>query len=124
MRKTGSSSPWRTWGRCGRWETRHLRQASFLLQQAAEKALKGFLLSHGQELRFTHDLEVLLSDATGFDPGLAKYEEACAHVSLCYIQERYPGERRLSPTEGEFMRIAPTIEAMVEALRTAASQKG
>lgn len=47
---------------------KNLEIAGFLLQQAAEKLLKGYLLSKGWRLKRTHDLVDLLNESVSFDP--------------------------------------------------------
>ncbi len=64
--------------------------AAFHLQQAIEKYLKGYLLSHGWTLRRIHDVEALLSDAVRYDARLERYRALCQQVAGYYIIERYP----------------------------------
>lgn len=68
--------------------------AASQLQQALEKALKGFLLSEGWELVKTHDLRFLLDEAAEFDPGLDSYRDLCTIATEAYREERYPGSGR------------------------------
>lgn len=63
--------------------------AGFCLQQAVEKALKGFLLQQGQPLRRIHDLEALLDDAVVFDQALEQFRPACQRITNFYMIERY-----------------------------------
>ncbi len=67
-----------------------LEIAGFLLQQAAEKFLKGYLLSKGWKLKRTHDLVDLLNEAVIFDPTLETFRPACEQITEYYIEERYP----------------------------------
>jgi HEPN domain-containing protein len=64
--------------------------AGFHLQQAIEKYLKAFLLSHGWRLKRIHDLETLLDDAIEFDPSLEEFRRLTIRVSGYYVAERYP----------------------------------
>ncbi len=63
--------------------------AGFFLQQALEKYLKAFLLSHGWKLKKVHTLQSLLDEATAFAP-VASLRSVCERVSGFYIGERYP----------------------------------
>jgi len=63
---------------------------AFLIQQAIEKYLKGFLLSRGWSLQRTHDLEVLLQEATDQDTDFARFLAACQRITEYYIESRYP----------------------------------
>lgn len=65
--------------------------AAFHVQQAIEKAIKGFLIARGWELRRIHNLDPLLKDAGAHDPDLEQFHELCLKVSQFYFDERYPG---------------------------------
>ena len=52
-----------------------------LIQQAVEKHLKGFLIYHGWKLQKIHDLVRLLAEASKYSGPLAKFEEACRHIT-------------------------------------------
>ncbi len=67
-----------------------LEIAGFLLQPAAEKFLKGYLLSEGWKLKRTHDLVDLLNEAIAFDPTFEAFRTACEQVTEYYTEERYP----------------------------------
>ncbi|MBI3615929.1 MAG: HEPN domain-containing protein [Candidatus Omnitrophica bacterium] len=67
-----------------------VEDAAFHLQQAIEKFLKGYLLSHGWSLKKIHDLEALLDDAIRVSPDLEAYRELCQQVTGYYFIERYP----------------------------------
>ncbi len=65
--------------------------AVFFCQQAAEKALKGFLTWHDQPVRKTHDLRALVQACEAVDPALSQLRLA-AEVLMPYLSEfRYPG---------------------------------
>jgi len=70
--------------------------AAFFVQQAAEKALKGFMLAHGWTLERAHDLEALLDDAVGFQPDLQRFRSFCEEASPFYMADRYPATIRLA----------------------------
>ena len=80
----------------------HLRQAAFLLQQAAEKALKALLVAHGVPLRKTHDLEVLLEYVLEVDASMERHRGLCEDVTLAYVGQRYPSMDPWEPTVDEF----------------------
>lgn len=61
------------------------------LQQAMEKALKGYLLSTGWKLERTHDLGYLLDEAGEQLEGLDEYRRVCEIATQAYREERYPG---------------------------------
>lgn len=68
----------------------NLEVASFHIQQAIEKYLKGYLLSKGWELRRIHDLEELLDEAVSYDANFEKFRSLCQVATEYYIEERYP----------------------------------
>jgi len=56
--------------------------AGFHLQQAAEKYLKGFLLSKSWPLKRIHDLEVLLNEAMNYNIQFQDYLESVAEFKV------------------------------------------
>ena len=65
--------------------------ALYHCQQAAEKALKGYLAFRNQPLERTHDLEHLLELATRLDPAFAGLEAAAEFLNPYATAFRYPG---------------------------------
>lgn len=74
-------------------------EALFHAQQAAEKALKGLLVSHGTQYLLTHDVRKLLQlcEATGASLGPTLI--AAAGLTQFATRFRYPGEDQ--PTREE-----------------------
>ncbi|MFQ6101410.1 MAG: HEPN domain-containing protein [Anaerolineae bacterium] len=64
--------------------------AAFLVQQAVEKHLKGYLLSTGWSFERIHDLEALLGEASARDEEFAPFLAACQRITEYYIEGRYP----------------------------------
>ncbi len=64
--------------------------AGSLLQQAAEKYLKGFLLSRGWQLKRIHDLVDLLNEVVTYDKSFDIYRSTCQQITEYYTEERYP----------------------------------
>ena len=67
-----------------------LPAVAFHVQQAAEKYLKGFLISTGWSLRRTHDLELLVQEAIARDADLSPFLAPCQRITEYYIETRYP----------------------------------
>ena len=63
---------------------------AFLLQQAIEKYLKGYLLAQGWALRRIHDLEILIQEAIARDTNFMPFLAACQQITEYYIESRYP----------------------------------
>ena len=81
--------------------------ALYHCQQAAEKALKGFLVWHDEPFPKTHDLGRLGKQAYEIDPTLETQIEAVVEFTKYAWMFRYPGEID-----------EPTAEEAAEALRT------
>ncbi|MEW6747200.1 MAG: HEPN domain-containing protein [Planctomycetota bacterium] len=80
-----------------------LDTAIYHCQQAAEKAVKGFLAFHDHRLERVHDVERLVSLASGYDPRLKNCEEAAITLTPYATAYRYPGESAtLEPSRAEF----------------------
>ena len=64
--------------------------ACFLSQQAAEKALKGFLYSRGAENVWGHSVAELCADAAEADPAFGEMTPRAGGLDKYYIPTRYP----------------------------------
>jgi HEPN domain-containing protein len=62
----------------------------FLAQQAAEKALKGFLYFRGADIVWGHSIAELCVDASGFDYDFANLKKQAGALDKFYIPTRYP----------------------------------
>src|SRR5262249_4927978 len=60
-------------------------------QQAAEKALKGFLVAHATAFPLTHALERLRRLCENLDPNFARFIDAAQTLSPYATRFRYPG---------------------------------
>jgi HEPN domain-containing protein len=66
--------------------------ASYLSQQCAEKALKGFLIYHDVEYPRIHDLKVVCAMCKQLDSSFDAIEAICAHLTPFAVTTRYPEE--------------------------------
>ncbi len=64
--------------------------ACFSAQQAAEKALKSFLLSRGKEIYKIHDLSALLESCRAIDSSFESLRNDVLPLVDYYLQTRYP----------------------------------
>jgi HEPN domain-containing protein len=78
-------------------------------QQAAEKALKGFLVHWDLPIERTHNLLLLLEKASKLDPCFDTWEDAAARLTPFSTAYRYPGALQ-----------SPDLEQVIEALKDAA----
>jgi HEPN domain-containing protein len=77
----------------------------FHCQQAAEKALKGFLTAHDRIFRKTHDLDELASACEAVDPTLKEALKSARDLTVFAWEFRYPGEAEVpSPEEARKFR--------------------
>ena len=91
--------------------------AGFFLQQAIEKFLKAFLLSHGLKLRRTHDLEALLNEAIEYDASLEIFRSDCQRITGFYLIERYPLSTETAITAIDIRESIERAQALVDKLR-------
>jgi HEPN domain-containing protein len=73
-------------------ETPLLDTAAYHCQQAAEKALKGFLLFHDIRFEKTHDIELLVSRAVNVEPSFSDCVESARLLTPLAVEYRYPGD--------------------------------
>jgi HEPN domain-containing protein len=74
----------------------------FHCQQAAEKALKGFLTWHDRPFRKTHSIEELGEQSLAVDPALGPIIDQAVPLTEYAWKFRYPGEmEEPSRTEAE-----------------------
>jgi HEPN domain-containing protein len=64
--------------------------ACFVAQQAAEKALKAFLIVFGEEEPWGHSVAELCRNAAQIDPTFAELQPQVAPLDKYYIPTRYP----------------------------------
>lgn len=64
--------------------------ACFTAQQAAEKALKAYLIKQGKDIKKIHDLGALLELCTGLDISFEQLRLGCLTLTAYYVQSRYP----------------------------------
>jgi HEPN domain-containing protein len=62
-----------------------------LLQEAAERFLKAYLLSRGWRLRKIHDLGALVAEAIDLDPRFTDYEDFADSLTDQFWAQHYPG---------------------------------
>ena len=75
--------------------------AIYHCQQAAEKAIKGFLVFRDQVFEKTHDIGLLLNLAICYDEGFSMWLDAGDRLTPYGIEFRYPGEV-LEPDRDDF----------------------
>ena len=68
--------------------------SAFLAQQAAEKAVKGFLAFHRIRAQKTHDMKRLAEEVASVDVDLAQLVRKGSILSKYAVEYRYPSESK------------------------------
>jgi HEPN domain-containing protein len=90
-----------------------LDTAVYHCQQAAEKAVKAFLVFHDQRFEKTHDVRLLLEEASDFEPRFAEVLSAGDLLTPYATEYRYP-ESPSDPTADEFAEALRSAEAVLQ----------
>ncbi|MFM8471861.1 MAG: HEPN domain-containing protein [Limisphaerales bacterium] len=62
-----------------------------LLQEAAERYLKGYLIAKGWRLSRTHDLRKLVEEAQRHEPKFAGFSDLAKELTEDFFAQHYPG---------------------------------
>lgn len=62
-----------------------------LLQEAAERYLKGYLVAQGWRLNRTHDLQKLLQEAQRYEPDFGNFDAVAKELTEDFFAQHYPG---------------------------------
>jgi HEPN domain-containing protein len=87
----------------------YLDAAIYHCQQAAEKAIKGFLTFHGQRYEKVHNLPLLVTQAMTLEPTFSDWLDAAERLTPYATLFRYPGDL-LEPEPSEFMQALADAE--------------
>ncbi len=85
----------------------------FHCQQAAEKAVKGFLVFHDLRFEKTHDIELLMSTARSVQSTFEAWLACGASLTPYAARFRYPGEV-MQPSQQEYSAALQAAEAIVQ----------
>jgi len=96
--------------------------SAFFGQQAAEKALKGFLYAKGFRGLVTHSVMELLGESSKFEQVLKKFTDHARELDRHYIGARYPNFYPEGPafkyyTEREADRCVSYAESILEEVK-------
>ena len=89
-------------------DTPLLDTAAYHCQQAAEKAVKGYLLYHDVRFEKSHDIVLLISQAVDIDPSFSAFFDSARLLTPLAAEFRYPGDF-----------IEPELEEFQEAYESA-----
>jgi HEPN domain-containing protein len=85
----------------------------FLLHQAVEKYLKGYLIFQGCELKKIHDIYILLSEAVKFNKSFEEFLVSAKKLTAFYYEERYPPGPPPDVSEEEAKEIIEATEKII-----------
>ncbi len=84
-------------------------------QQAAEKAVKAFLIWHDQLFPKTHEIESLVEQASTLDPRFEEILDAAELLSPYAWQFRYPGDVEIdAPSRNELDEALQPAQAIYD----------
>lgn len=92
-----------------------LEDALFHCQQAAEKAMKGFLAAHDQPFKKTHDLDELGRACETLDSSLVPVLRPARDLTVFAWEYRYPGSPDI-PSEAETRQALATARSVYRSL--------
>lgn len=85
----------------------------FHFQQAAEKALKSFILKKGESFRKIHNLNELLITCTNKEPTFAELKNDTALLNPFYTETRYPVHWPINITKEDAYKAKNAAEKIV-----------
>lgn len=91
--------------------------AAFHAQQAVEKVLKASLVAAGQDIRRTHDLDTLATQARQYWPALSPIPLTLVELNRWYSSSRYPGIDDDTPSLTTIAGILREIEQLIAAVK-------
>ncbi len=94
-----------------------IEDALFHCQQAAEKAMKGYLTAHARLFRKTHDLDEPAGACEAIDPTLKPILLEARDLTVFAWEFRYPGDNTV-PSLQETVRMLALARGTVDHLLT------
>jgi len=88
-----------------------------LLQQSAEKHVKGYLISRGWPLRKTHDLRELVKRAVEYDASFSQYLDMARLLTAYYLEDRYPPGPPAEYPREEIAEIMEQTQELIDRIR-------
>ena len=73
-------------------ETSLLDTAAYHCQQASEKVIKGFLVFHNIRFEKSHDIVLLVTQASDIDPEFSNFLDTARLLTPLAVEYRYPGD--------------------------------
>ena len=98
------------------------RNVVYHCQQAAEKALKGYLVHNNKKFDRTHDLIILLSECALIDVSFngARLINHCVNLNLFSVSIRYPG----SAVKADYSAVKKSLNSAARILEFVCAKLG
>lgn len=87
-----------------------LANAIYDCQQAAEKAVKGFLIYHDRRFRKTHNIQLLVTLAEPFEARFSTWLQVGSRLTPYVSRFRYPPEEADQPSEPSREEVAQALQ--------------
>lgn len=91
----------------------------FLIHQAIEKYLKGYLIFHGWKLKKIHDIETLIVEASKYDNSFMEFLDLSRKLTSFYYETRYPPGPLPEVSDDETKEIIEKAEKIIEFIKKA-----
>ena len=88
-----------------------LDTAAYHCQQAAEKAIKGYLLFYDVRFEKSHDIVLLITQAVDIDASFSGFFDAARLLTPLAVEFRYPGDY-IEPEFEEFQEAYEAAQAL------------
>ena len=88
-----------------------------LLQEAAERLLKGYLIGNGWPLVKTHDLQELLVSAAQYEISFERFKRLAADLTEDFFAQHYPG-KDLGRMGDQYELNRREIDELLQLIRT------
>ena len=92
-------------------ETSLLDTAAYHCQQAAEKAIKGFLIFHDVRFGKSHDIVLLVTQASDINPAFTNLLDTARLLTPLAVEYRYPGDY-LEPELHEYQEASEAAHTL------------
>lgn len=95
----------------------YFEEVIFLLHQAIEKYLKGYLIFHKWKLKKIHDIETLIGESARYNKSFSEFLDFGRQLTAFYYENRYPPGPIPEVSEKETKEILEKAEKIIELIK-------
>ncbi len=95
----------------------YYEEVVFLIHQAIEKYLKGYLIFRGWKLKKIHDIETLISESIKYNKSFLEFLDFGRKLTAFYYEDRYPPGPIPEISEGEAKEMVEKAEKIIELIK-------